>query len=639
MPTIHKIDHSNRARNDGLAVLNPAYIGRRQIAMLCGLGSFVVYVLTASGYAHWLDGGEFVAVAADFGISHPPGHPLSTVVFGAANLVPIGSLAFRVTLLCAALVGLAASFLFLAYDASLKTAGVLDQHARHAIALGATWWVAASAGWWLQAIRPEVYALQALLTCVLLERWTALVRDTTKLGPLYASAFIWGLALSNHHYVALLIIPAALPTLIRIGRSQGMRPIIGSAGWTFLGLATYLVLPLRAMASPYLNLGDPDSPGRFLWTISARAFQKSLRAEEIQPLGERVADVFVAMSDSLHGGVLILAMLGLYLSFRHKPAARLAVMWALLFISFAFGRAALGFTRGNPDALGYLMGGAAALVWFAMFAIAAVYQIAFDRVAETSQRWMRYAAIASCVALAIVQVVRVGPEVSLANFTDTDTLDDGIRRTVPDNAVVFVHNPQTMFRFWGGQAQEYARPDITLVPVPFLTYPNLVQSLVGQHPELAGALRGFLIHGKLQNVDLQNLSVTRPVMVELDLHSPQAWPALAPWGYYHRFAGQELNNKTLDDGAKQQSRFWRDTYRALGTPTDKQTIAVLLWRHYQDALYYARGGAIERAKESVARGLALNPFAQELVALDNTLARSDGPVDVRPFLVESVTDR
>jgi len=57
-------------------------------ALFAGVPPLFVYVSTASEYAHWFDGGEFVAAVADFGISHPPGHPLAAIVLGAANLAP-----------------------------------------------------------------------------------------------------------------------------------------------------------------------------------------------------------------------------------------------------------------------------------------------------------------------------------------------------------------------------------------------------------------------------------------------------------------------------------------------------------------------------------------------------------------------
>ena len=50
----------------------------RWVATLAaGTVPLAVLVGTGSGVAHWLDTGEFVGVASDLGISHPPGHPLA----------------------------------------------------------------------------------------------------------------------------------------------------------------------------------------------------------------------------------------------------------------------------------------------------------------------------------------------------------------------------------------------------------------------------------------------------------------------------------------------------------------------------------------------------------------------------------
>ena len=139
-------------------------------ALLAGVPPLFIYVSTASGYAHWLDGGEFVAAAADFGISHPPGHPLASIVLGAANLAPIGALSFRVALVCALLGAVAAVALFFAFESTLKVSGVIGDALRFPLALAATWWVVGTQAWWFQAVRPEVYALQAALLCIAMER-------------------------------------------------------------------------------------------------------------------------------------------------------------------------------------------------------------------------------------------------------------------------------------------------------------------------------------------------------------------------------------------------------------------------------------------------------------------------------------
>ena len=66
------------------------------------------------------------------------------------------------------------------------------------------------------------------------------------------------------------------------------------------------------------------------------------------------------------------------------------------------------------------------------------------------------------------------------------------------------------FRLLGGEVSETLRPDITLVPIPFLTYPGMVEALVEQDPDLAPFLRSYLLEGELRQADLQSLAQTDP---------------------------------------------------------------------------------------------------------------------------------
>jgi len=123
-------------------------------ALLAGAPPLLVYLHTASGYAHWFDSGELVAAASDFGISHPPGHPLAGIVLGAANAIPLGALSFRVALLCAALVAVAVAASFFAIERTLERERLVRPSLAFPLALGAAWWVAGTQGWWFQAVRP-----------------------------------------------------------------------------------------------------------------------------------------------------------------------------------------------------------------------------------------------------------------------------------------------------------------------------------------------------------------------------------------------------------------------------------------------------------------------------------------------------
>ena len=117
------------------------------------------YLATTSGHGYWLDSGEFVAAAAELGISHPPGHPLAALVSAALTMLPLGSLAFRVALASALMAGAAAALFHRAVDRTLLVLGLPWRSVRIPLALATTWAVSAASGFWLQGVRPEVYAL------------------------------------------------------------------------------------------------------------------------------------------------------------------------------------------------------------------------------------------------------------------------------------------------------------------------------------------------------------------------------------------------------------------------------------------------------------------------------------------------
>ena len=461
-------------------------------ALLAGIPPLFVYVSTASGYAHWFDSGEFVAAVADFGISHPPGHPLAAIVLGAANLAPIGALSFRVALVCALLGSVAAVALYFAFETTLKVGGVIREPLRFPLALGATWWVVGTQAWWFQAVRPEVYALQVALLCIAIERLlrVSLSGPDGDVRPLYHSALAFGLALANHHYLAALAVVPSLWLLIGIWRTWGWRPFAWSAGFSGAGLLTYLYLPLRAFREPFLNLGDPSSPGRFLWVVTAKAFQKSISPDAREPFGERFADVLMTTGEDLHVASLVVALLGAYFMLRVKSSRKYGFFWLTLWMVYALGRAAIGFVRGNPDANAYFMLSYAALAVFVVFAAG----VLLSALAEAVPSRPKLApALATVLALAAsFQFIRSSEVSTLADFADTDVFDDGLRRALPPRSIVLVHNPQTIFRYWGGEAEEQNRPDVTMIPLPLLTYPGLVDRLVTNEPELTPLLRSYL---------------------------------------------------------------------------------------------------------------------------------------------------
>jgi len=590
-------------------------------ALIAGVLPLFVYVGTASGYAHWLDSGEFVAAAADFGISHPPGHPLAAIVLGAANLAPIGALSFRVALICALLGAVAAVALCFAFESTLRVGGMIRESLRFPLALGATWWVVGTQAWWFQAVRPEVYALQMALLCIAIERLlrVSLSGKDGDVRPLYQAALALGLALANHHYLAALAVVPSLWLLVGVWRTWGWRPFAWSAGFTGAGLLTYIYLPLRALREPFLNLGDPSSPGRFLWVVTARAFQKSVSQDAAAPFGERFADVLLTTGEHLHIVTLLVALLGAYFMLRVKSARKYGLFWLTLWIVYALGRAAIGFVRGNPDANAYFMLSYASLAVFAVFAVGVLLSALAEAVPSRPRLGP---ALATVLALgASFQFIRSAEGSTLANFVDTDVFDDGLRRSLPPRSVVLVHNPQTIFRFWGGEAEEQNRPDVTMIPLPLLTYPSLVDRLLKNEPELTPLLRSYVLDGTLSVAELQSLAALRPVYVEMDVRvTRDMMDLLVPEHLYHRVLTADTTETDEARAMHTHARLWGELYQRIGQPIEEHTKTQLLWRHYADSL-----GA----------GLALNPHARELLMMRDALkaATPGEPVDVTPFTI------
>lgn len=586
------------------------------------------WLASTSAHGYWLDGGELVAQATDFGISHPPGHPLfgllSTFV---GFFLPFGSLAYRVALTSALFAGGAAYCVFRASHQTFILAGA-PARAAWSIAVACTWLTCGSYGWWMQAVRPEVYALQAFLVMLALERLVALEArwPTSDVRPLHHASIALGLALANHHFLGLLLLPAGAATLARVVAARGRRPMLVAVGLAISGLGLYSYLPLRA-GRAFLSLGMPDTPERLWWVVSAQAFQKNQGHGVPQPLGERVLDVFVQLGEGLHVASLVLALAGAYVLLRRPAGRRVGVLWVLVLAVFVMARAWLGFVRHNPDALGYLMPAFAATAVLAGAFVATLTSLTSERVAV--------ALAALTLGLALGPPVTHGRHASLAGFRDTDLFDDALRRELPPRAVFLAHDPNTLFRVWGGEATEQTRPDVTVVPVPFLTYPELVESLAAHAPELRSLLGGYLLEGRFQIAALQTLASERPVVVELDLRVPRdVYETLAPDGLEHRVFAAGATETDVHEGLTGQLARWAELERLLGEPRDPETRRRILWHSYQHALFAAEVGERDAARVLLTRGLAIAPNEEALRGLLHALDGGEGPLDTTPFRID-----
>ncbi len=207
-------------------------------ALVATIISFAVYAWSAAPNVTLLDSGEFLVAAQHFGVPHPTGYPLWTLLAWIFQLLPLGNAAWEIALfsgLCAALaVGLCAALL-----ANIQTwcfekeLTGRKKWLPQIVALAFSLMLAFSQSMWTQAVIAEVYALHALLVAVFLMFCYMWVRRPAKDCLLLLAFFTLAFSFSNHHLIFTL---APLPYLLILLLRRRM-----FMDWFFAGIFTLLL--------------------------------------------------------------------------------------------------------------------------------------------------------------------------------------------------------------------------------------------------------------------------------------------------------------------------------------------------------------------------------------------------------------
>ena len=167
-----------------------------------GLLAFAVYAWTVAPNVTLLDCGEFATAAINFGVPHPTGYPLWTLLAWLFSRLPLGNKIWEVNLfssVCAGLaVGICASLTrstlrWLLGESLSKWSGLTTT-----ISATCSLLFAFSFSMWSQATITEVYALHALMIGAYLTALYAWLRKPDCLWILLLVFFLLALAFSNH---------------------------------------------------------------------------------------------------------------------------------------------------------------------------------------------------------------------------------------------------------------------------------------------------------------------------------------------------------------------------------------------------------------------------------------------------------
>jgi len=156
--------------------------------LVVGVVAFVVYARTLLPGMAFGDWGEMQTVPHVLGVAHPTGYPTYVVLSWLAQLVPLGSIAFRANLLSAVLVSGALA---------VAVAILLRLGVRPVIAVAAALAVGVVPTVWSAATVAEVNPLHLLFVALLVHRALAWEESRTT-RDLVLGALLLGLAAGNH---------------------------------------------------------------------------------------------------------------------------------------------------------------------------------------------------------------------------------------------------------------------------------------------------------------------------------------------------------------------------------------------------------------------------------------------------------
>lgn len=286
--------------------------------------ALVVYLLTLSHDVGTWDIAEFQTVPHLFGVAHPTGYPLFTILGGLWSWIPIGSVATRMNLLSAVL---------FAATAGVLCALGIRLRLRGAIAAAGALCFAFSTGVWRNATHVEAQSLHLLLVALLLFSWVIAYEDPSP-RHIASMCLVVGFGLVHH---GLMILTAAwVLTLFAVSRWRAVARVATlrlAIPAMLLPLLMLLYLPLRDNSAPILNA----NPQRSWWhKVRGEGFRGTMGTFRSLDIWERAADNHVQLLSNWIGVVvLFLALAGIGVLGRRMPTVTCTVAGVGLLASYA----------------------------------------------------------------------------------------------------------------------------------------------------------------------------------------------------------------------------------------------------------------------------------------------------------------
>lgn len=402
--------------------------------------TFAVYAAGACRTIYVGDSGELVTAAAMLGIPHPTGYPLY-VLLGKlwTLLVPIGSIAFRMSLFSAACAAAACGLLVVV----LRRLGLAGPSATFASLL-----LAFSPSFWSQANVQRVYSLNALAMVAVFAaalEW----RGTGRIGWLVAAAGLAGLGAANHTFMGIFGLVVGVSAVIHDpGLLRRPKSVLACVGAGLAGLAPYLYLPLRSRADPPLDWGNPETFSSFLDVVLRRGFWRRAWLESPADWPPIAADYAHSLGQELLWVGTALAVLGAALGAKRG--------WPVLLPLLAM--------AGNLVSMGLHGSRSDLFLWhryyipsYLMAAVLAAYGLEL-----AGRRWGSRRAVVALV-LPLVLLISGYPRFDRSRYRIAEDFSRTLLDTLPPGAHLAASDDNVLFVLIYLHLVEKVRPDVHLI--------------------------------------------------------------------------------------------------------------------------------------------------------------------------------
>lgn len=280
----------------------------RHLPWLMALLTAILYQTTlAPGVSH-TDAGELSAVAMTFGVAHPTGYPLFTLLGWLFTRIQFTSIAWQLNFMCMLFVAASAyvwaSFLrryFIQMKTTVKksdsSSGFRIQMANFSAMILGTLMLVLGRTWWLQSTSTEVYSLQCLLFTLMLHTlhtaWYAKENVNRAWGIF---AVVLALCFTNH-LTSIVVLPGVLYLFYaRFGfKKEGLKLGLGLVGVGLVVLVGfYGMLYTIAQTHPAYNWGNAETWPKLWHHMTGKQFSVWM-FNGPKPFGENLIDYLVRL--------------------------------------------------------------------------------------------------------------------------------------------------------------------------------------------------------------------------------------------------------------------------------------------------------------------------------------------------------